>query len=171
MHEHPLCQIIKSCDRAISAKDFDSLMEYYAEDAALVVKPGMIVKGKNNIRNAFVSIADYFQDQLIVKQGDIQVIEGGGDALVIMETHLFSRMNRAARQKSPAVQPMFSAWKTTVGCAPLITLMGHLSWTLSLPEALLFADWRDQSDADDPFVPDNLVQRGLNDAGNRFWRE
>ncbi|MDK4746711.1 SgcJ/EcaC family oxidoreductase [Leclercia adecarboxylata] len=89
MNEHPLCQIIKSCDRAISAKDFDSLMEYYAEDAALVVKPGMIVKGKNNIRNAFVSIADYFQDQLIVKQGDIQVIEGGGDALVIMETHLF----------------------------------------------------------------------------------
>ena len=79
MNEHPLCQIIKSCDRAISAKDFDSLMEYYAEDAALVVKPGMIVKGKNNIRNAFVSIADYFQDQLIVKQGDIQVIE----------THLF----------------------------------------------------------------------------------
>ena len=88
MNEHPLCQIIKSCDRAISAKDFDSLMEYYAEDAALVVKPGMIVKGKNNIRNAFVSIADYFQDQLIVKQGDIQVIEGGGDALVIMETRL-----------------------------------------------------------------------------------
>ena len=89
MYEHPLHQIIKACDRAISAKDFDALMEYYAEDAALVVKPGMIVRGKDNIRNAFISIADYIQEQLTVKQGEMQIIEGGGDALVIMETQLF----------------------------------------------------------------------------------
>lgn len=88
MHSHPLRQIIESCDRAISAKDFDSLMEHYSEDAALVVKPGMIVKGKVNIRKAFVAISDYFQGQLIVEQGDMQVIEGGGNALVIMETVL-----------------------------------------------------------------------------------
>jgi len=89
MYEHPLRNIIKACDRAISAKDFDSLMEHYADDAALVIKPGMIVKGKDNIRSAFISISDYFQDQLVVKQGDIQIIEGGGDALVIMESLLF----------------------------------------------------------------------------------
>ncbi|MCU6684470.1 DUF4440 domain-containing protein [Leclercia sp. H6W5] len=89
MNEHPLRQIIKACDRAITAKDFDSLMEYYAEDAVLVVKPGTIVRGKNNIRSAFISISDYFQDQLIVKQGEMEIIEGGGDALVIMETQLF----------------------------------------------------------------------------------
>lgn len=89
MNEHPLRQIIEACDRAISAKDFDSLMEYYAEDAVLVVKPGTIVSGKNNIRSAFISISDYFQDQLIVKQGEMEIIEGGGDALVIMETQLF----------------------------------------------------------------------------------
>ena len=88
MHSHPLRQIIESCDRAISAKDFDSLMEHYSEDAALVVKPGMIVKGKVNIRKAFAAISDYFQGQLIVEQGDMQVIEGGGNALVIMETVL-----------------------------------------------------------------------------------
>jgi len=88
MPSHPLRQIIESCDRAISAKDFDSLMENYSEDAALVVKPGLIVKGKDNIRNAFIAISEYFQDQLIVEQGDMQVIEGGGNALVIMETVL-----------------------------------------------------------------------------------
>lgn len=88
MHSHPLRQIIESCDRAISAKDFDALMENYAEEAALVVKPGLIVTGKENIRKAFVAISDYFQDQLIVEQGEMQVIEGGGDALVIMETKL-----------------------------------------------------------------------------------
>ena len=60
-------------------------MEYYADDASLVVKPGMTVKGKDNIRNAFIAISDYFQDQLIVEQGEMQVIEGGGNALVIMD--------------------------------------------------------------------------------------
>ncbi len=88
MNPHPIRQIIESCDKAISAKDFDSLMAYYAEDAALVVKPGMIAKGKENIRKAFIAISDYFQGKLVVEQGEMQVIEGSGNALVIMETVL-----------------------------------------------------------------------------------
>jgi Ketosteroid isomerase homolog len=46
MTPHPLRQIIESCDRAITAKNYDALMKYYADDAALVVKPGMTVKAK-----------------------------------------------------------------------------------------------------------------------------
>ncbi|WP_413727627.1 YybH family protein [Sodalis sp. RH19] len=88
MNSHPIRQIIASCDKAISAKDFDALMAHYAEDAALVVKPGMIARGKDDIRRAFIAISDYFQDRLIVEQGKMQVIEGGGNALVIMETVL-----------------------------------------------------------------------------------
>lgn len=88
MTSHPLRQIIEACDKAISAKDYDALMAYYAEDAALVVKPGMTVQGKEAIRKAFMAIADYFQGQLVVEQGDMQVIEGAGNALVIMETKL-----------------------------------------------------------------------------------
>jgi len=88
MTSHPLRQIIEACDKAISTKDYDALMAYYAEDAALVVKPGMTVQGKDNIRKAFMAIADYFQGQLVVEQGDMQVIEGAGNALVIMETKL-----------------------------------------------------------------------------------
>lgn len=38
--------VIEACDRAISQEDYDTLMSYYAEDAALVVKPGMVVRGK-----------------------------------------------------------------------------------------------------------------------------
>ena len=88
MTPHPLRQIIESCDHAITTKNYNALMEYYADDAALVVKPGMTVKGKDNIRRAFIAISDYFQGQLIVEQGEMQVIEGGGNALVIMETVL-----------------------------------------------------------------------------------
>lgn len=88
MHSHPIRQIIEACDQAISAKAFDALMAHYAEDAALVVKPGMVVRGKENIRNAFIAISDYFQGQLVVEQGGMQVIEGADNALVIMETLL-----------------------------------------------------------------------------------
>mgnify|MGYP004708138041 FL=1 len=88
MTTHPVRQIIEDCDRAISAGDFDAVMEYYTEDAALVIKPGMIARGKADIRKAFGLISDYFQGQLQVTQGDMQVIEGGRDALVIMETQL-----------------------------------------------------------------------------------
>ncbi|MEI7184045.1 YybH family protein [Pectobacterium sp. CHL-2024] len=88
MKPHPIREIIEACDKAISERNFDALMGYYAEDAALVIKPGMVARGRDDIKKAFVAIADYFKNQLIVEQGNMQVIEGGGDALVIMETVL-----------------------------------------------------------------------------------
>ena len=88
MSSHPIKQIIQACDKAISAKNYDELMQYYAEGATLVVKPGMVVSGKDNIRKAFIAISDHFQDQLTVEQGELLVIEGARNALVIMETVL-----------------------------------------------------------------------------------
>ncbi len=88
MNSHPLKLIIEACDRAISTRDFDALMAYYADDAALVVKPGMVARGKADIRRAFIAISDYFGDRLKVNQGRMEVIEGADNALVIMETHL-----------------------------------------------------------------------------------
>lgn len=88
MSTHPIRQVIEACDKAISVRDFDALMVHYAEEAALVIKPGMIARGKTDIRKAFIAISDYFQDQLVVEQGEMQVIEGAEDALVIMETVL-----------------------------------------------------------------------------------
>ena len=44
MSQHPLRTLIETCDAAISRRDFDALMAFYAEDAALVVKPGMVVR-------------------------------------------------------------------------------------------------------------------------------
>ena len=88
MSFHPIKEIIQACDKAISAKNYDELMQYYAEGATLVVKPGMVVSGKDSIRKAFIAISDHFQDQLTVEQGEMLVIEGARNALVIMETVL-----------------------------------------------------------------------------------
>jgi uncharacterized protein (TIGR02246 family) len=85
---HPLKQVIEAADRAITAEDFDALMDFYADDATLVVKPGLNAVGKEQIRRAFDTIADYFNHSLVVTQGEMVVIEGGDTALVIMESIL-----------------------------------------------------------------------------------
>lgn len=88
MTDHPLKTLIAAADRSISDKDFDGLMQFYTDDATLVVKAGMYAKGKDQIRKAFEAISAYFEGNLSVRQGKIEVIEGGDTALVIMETWL-----------------------------------------------------------------------------------
>ena len=88
MSQHPLRTLIETCDAAISRRDFDALMAFYAEDAALVVKPGMVARGIPAIRRAFTAISDYFGGKLVVAHGGRGVFGGAGDALVIMETRL-----------------------------------------------------------------------------------
>ncbi len=88
MEHHQIKQAIEAADKAITNENFDSLMEFYADDAALVIKPGMVVKGKEHIRKAFIAIAEHFGHKLFVKQGEMQVIQGANTALVIMETIL-----------------------------------------------------------------------------------
>lgn len=88
MAEHELRQLIEAADRAITAEDFDRVMDFYAEDATLVIKPGLNASGKAAIRKAFVAIAAHFKNALKVRQGRMEVIEGADTALVLMETLL-----------------------------------------------------------------------------------
>ena len=85
---HPLKALIEAADRAIAAEDFDAVMEFYAEGATLVVKPGLNATGKPAIRRAFEAIAAYFNHSLKVDQGEMVVIDGGDTALVVMESIL-----------------------------------------------------------------------------------
>jgi len=90
MTDHPLKTLIEAADRAITAEDFDTLMDFYTDDAVLVIAPGRLATGKAAIRDAFVAIAAYFGNSVRVSQGDMQVLEGGDTALVIMETFVHS---------------------------------------------------------------------------------
>lgn len=93
---HPLEQVIKAADNAITAEDFDALMAFYADDATLVIRPGLIATGKQQIHKAFIAIAEYFNHSLVVKQGKMHVIQGGNTALVIMESILETTDNNGA---------------------------------------------------------------------------
>ena len=86
--EHELKELIKKCDIAIKNENFDTLMNYYTDDAILVVKPGMIAKGKDEIKKAFIAIAKYFNNSIVPTHGEMIILEAGDTALVISQTLL-----------------------------------------------------------------------------------
>ena len=86
--EHKLKEFIKKCDIAIKQEDFDTLMNYYTDDAILVIKPGSIARGKEEIKTAFIIIAKYFNNSLVPTQGEMIILEAGDTALVISQTLL-----------------------------------------------------------------------------------
>ncbi len=86
--EHELKELIKKCDLAIKKEDFDTLMNYYTDDAILVVKPGMIARGKVEIKKAFIAIAKFFNNSIIPTQGEMIILEARDTALVISQTFL-----------------------------------------------------------------------------------
>ena len=96
MPAHPINALIAAADDAINREDFDALMDFYTEDATLVVVPGRAATGKEEIRKAFVAIAEHFQHTLYVTQGDMIVIEAGDTALVIAQTNVRANMKTAA---------------------------------------------------------------------------
>jgi uncharacterized protein (TIGR02246 family) len=86
--EHEIKELIKKCDVAIKQEDFETLMNHYADDAILVVKPGMIAQGKEEIKKAFIAIAKYFNNSIVPTQGEMLILEAGDTALVISQTLL-----------------------------------------------------------------------------------
>ncbi|PSF29353.1 DUF4440 domain-containing protein [Aphanothece hegewaldii CCALA 016] len=90
MDDHVLKQEIAKADRAIDERDFDTVANCYTEEAVLVVKPGMLVQGREAIRVAHQRISDYFNDSLKVSQGDMVIIEAGDIALVLSKTYIVS---------------------------------------------------------------------------------
>ena len=79
---------IDAADRAIKEERFDDLMDFYTEDAVLVVKPGLEVQGKEAIKKAFKKIAEYFKNSVIPTQGKMIMIEAGDTVLVMSQTLL-----------------------------------------------------------------------------------
>lgn len=81
-------ELINAADKAIKEERFDDLMDFYSEDAVLVVKPGLQVQGKESIKKAFIKIAEYFKNSVIPQQGKMLMIEAGDTVLVMSQTLL-----------------------------------------------------------------------------------
>jgi len=81
-------ELIDAADKAIREERFDDLMDFYTEDAVLVVKPGLEVQGKETLKKAFIKIAEYFKNSVIPTQGKMLMIDAGDTVLVMSQTLL-----------------------------------------------------------------------------------
>lgn len=81
-------ELIAQADKAIKEERFDDLMKFYTDDAVLVVKPGLQVKGKEAIKSAFIKIAAYFTNSVVPTQGNMVMLEAGDTVLVLSQTLL-----------------------------------------------------------------------------------
>ena len=81
-------KLIAAADKAIKEERFDDLKDFYTDDAVLVVKPGLVVKGKDAIKDAFIKIAAYFNNSIVPTQGNMLMIEAGDTVLVLSQTLL-----------------------------------------------------------------------------------
>lgn len=78
-------ELIRQADIAIKNEDFDHLMDFYSEDAILVVRPGKIARGKQEIKEAFIKIAKYFDNSIVPTQGKMEFLKAGDTVLVISQ--------------------------------------------------------------------------------------
>lgn len=85
-----ILDLIHQADLAIKEERFDDLMGFYSDDAILVVKPGLEVQGKENIKKAFIKIAEYFQNSVVPTQGKMMMLETHDTVLVLSQTLLDS---------------------------------------------------------------------------------
>src|SRR5699024_786410 len=81
-------ELIKQADLAIKNEDFDHLMDFYSDDAMLVVRPGKIARGKKEIKEDVIKIAKYFDNSIVPNKGKMEFLEGGDTVLVISQTLL-----------------------------------------------------------------------------------
>jgi uncharacterized protein (TIGR02246 family) len=86
MNQHPIALLIQKADRVINDEDFDTVVDLYADDAVLVVKPGTNAVGKVQIRRAMEDIAAHFERTLEVRQAGMVILETGDTALVLAKT-------------------------------------------------------------------------------------
>lgn len=104
MDKHEVIYAIERADLAINQRDMAALMDFYAEDATLVVEPGRCAHGKEQIAKAFGAIFAYFNQSLSVTQRDFHVIEGGGVALVVCKLKMSAHgmeTSRVSMERKP----------------------------------------------------------------------
>jgi len=99
MTKHPIEHVIAKADTAIVQEDFDTLINFYTDDAVLVIKPGMNAIGKIQIKKAFEAIAIHFNHTLHVEQAGMKILEAGDSALVVAKT-VVSASNMPATERS-----------------------------------------------------------------------
>ena len=79
MLEYSPAEVVELLDQAFNRGDIEAVLDFYEEDAIMVVKPGRLATGKAELRSAFEWILTNIKGT--AKQEKTHVIEAGDIAL------------------------------------------------------------------------------------------
>ena len=96
--ENEIKTVIDTCDKLIHQEKFDELVNFYTEDAVLVIKPGMLANGREQIKSAFIKIASYFDNSIKPLEGKMVYLLAGDTVLFLAQT--FIEANQSATAQS-----------------------------------------------------------------------
>ena len=96
--ENEIKTVIDTCYKLIHQEKFDELVNFYTEDAVLVIKPGMLANGREQIKSAFIKIASYFDNSIKPLEGKMVYLLAGDTVLVLAQT--FIEANQSATAQS-----------------------------------------------------------------------
>ena len=82
--EHEVSRIHQAFNDGV----LDAVIDCYHHNATLVVKPGTVVSGKENIVSAYEQVHTSLGDANCLNRGDKVLIEAGDTALLISKTYL-----------------------------------------------------------------------------------
>lgn len=71
---------VKELDDAFNRQDLNAVLSFYEDDAILVARPGLLIRGKEDLRKFF---RDVFASGLTARQEKTHVIENGDVALFL----------------------------------------------------------------------------------------
>jgi uncharacterized protein (TIGR02246 family) len=78
MSKHPVEETVEKMDEAFNRGDIETLLDFYEDDAVIVLEPGRLVRGKTALREAFQAILGF---EGVATQIKTSVIEAGELAL------------------------------------------------------------------------------------------
>lgn len=97
--ENEIKTVIDTCDKLIHQEKFDELVNFYTEDAVLVIKPGMLANGREQIKSAFIKIASYFDNSIKPLEGKMVYLLAGDTVLVLAQTFIEANQSATAHSE------------------------------------------------------------------------
>jgi uncharacterized protein (TIGR02246 family) len=89
MSKHSLVEVVEKMDEAFNRGDIEAVLDFYEDNAIVVLEPGRFVQGKASLREAFERLLGW---QGVATQSKTEVIEADDIALFISKWNFSGKM-------------------------------------------------------------------------------
>src|ERR1043165_3141609 len=99
MSKHSIEEIVERMDEAFNRGDVDAVLDFYEDEAVVILEPGRVAQGKDKLREAFQFV---FSLQPVARQIKTHVIEADDLPPLFFSSRCSSAHPRAPPPPPPA---------------------------------------------------------------------